>query len=124
MPGQLLFSITKADLKRDTFRCPGNGGQRVNSTSAGVRFTHPPSGAVGKSCVHRQQHLNEREAFKRMLDTKEFKLWHRVECARRMGQHIPETPEQIMVRVDRTIADGLANGTIQVEEIQPYEINS
>lgn len=114
---ELLFSVTKADLQRDTFRCPGKGGQNVNKRETGVRFTHPPSGAVGQSCTHRRQEDNEREAIKRMANTKEFQSWAKLECARRTGQRIPETPEQIMARVDRMIEEGLQNGEIKIEEV-------
>lgn len=111
----LLFSVTKKDLVRQTFRCPGKGGQNVNKVETGVRFIHPPSKAVGHSCTHRYQHRNEVEAFRRLVDTKEFKSWHRIECARRMGQRLAETEEQILARVDAMIEQGLRDGSIVVE---------
>lgn len=114
-----LFSVTKADLRRETFRCPGKGGQNVNKRETGVRYTHIASGAVGHSCTHRRQEDNEREAFQRLANSKEFRNWLKLECARRLGQPVPETPEQIMERVDRMIEDGLQNGEIQIEEIEP-----
>ena len=111
----LLFSVTKKDLTRQTFRCPGKGGQNVNKVETGVRFIHPPSGAVGHSCTHRHQHRNEVEAFRRLVDTKEFKAWHKVECARRLGQHVVESEEQILARVDSMIEQGLRDGSIMVQ---------
>jgi protein subunit release factor A len=83
---KLLFSVTIKDCKVDVFRCPGNGGQKVNKTSSGVRVTHEPSGAVGQSCDTRSQHDNKQFAFQRMSFTPEFRLWHRLETARRLGQ--------------------------------------
>lgn len=83
---ELLFSLTKNDFKFDYFRCPGKGGQKVNKTSSGVRCTHPPSKAVGKSCDERSQSLNKRIAFERMCATKEFKRWHRLEVSRITGE--------------------------------------
>ena len=83
---KLLFSVTKNDCRWDYFRCPGKGGQKVNKTSSGVRCTHPPSNAVGKSCDERSQHENKKRAFVRMCESKEFKRWHRLECARRTGE--------------------------------------
>lgn len=112
---RLLFSVTKNDLVRQTFRCPGKGGQNVNKRDSGVRLIHPPSGAVGHSCTHREQARNAREAFLRLVETKEFRTWHRIECARRLGQHVPESPEAIQKRVDTQIEEGLKDGTIQIE---------
>lgn len=86
MSKELLFSVTKDDCRWDYFRCPGKGGQKVNKTSSGVRCTHPPSGAVGKSCDERQQHQNKKIAFKRMVETKEFETWRRLEAARLSGE--------------------------------------
>lgn len=82
---ELLFSVTKDDLIRETFRCGGNGGQNVNKVETGVRFKHPPSGAVGESRTHRTQHQNEKEAFVRLCETTEFKNWHRLEVQRQIA---------------------------------------
>jgi hypothetical protein len=114
---RLLFSVTKKDLIRQTFRSGGKGGQNQNKVESGVRFIHPPSGARGEARDSRDQHRNERAAFERLIASREFQNWHRVECARRLGQAVPETPEQILNRVDRMIEEGLRDGTILVEEI-------
>jgi protein subunit release factor B len=114
---QLLFSITKKDFEIQTFRCPGKGGQNVNKVESGVRLIHRESGAVGHSCTHRHQHQNKVEAFQRLVETKEFKAWHRIECARRMGVRLPETEEQIRERVDRMVDEGLKDGSILIEEL-------
>ncbi len=70
-----LFSITAADCKWDVFRGSGNGGQKKQKTSSGVRCTHEPSGAVGHATDHREQSVNRRSAFERMIATDEFKSW-------------------------------------------------
>src|SRR5215467_5142173 len=103
---QLLFSVTKKDLIRQTFRSGGKGGQNQNKVESGVRFIHPPSGARGEARDSRDQHRNERSAFERLVATKEFKNWHKVETARRLGHKI-ETEEEVLTRVDRMIEDGL-----------------
>ncbi len=111
---QLLFSVTKKDLIRQTFAAGGKGGQKQNSTNSAVRFIHPPSGAAGEARDSRHQYQNERQAFLRMAESPEFKRWHKIECARRIGG--AETPEQTMARVDRMIEDGLKSGDILIEE--------
>lgn len=113
---KLLFSVTRKDLIRQTFCTGGNGGQHRNAKQNGVRLIHPPSGARAEHRDGRDQTRNERAAFEKLVETKEFLAWHKIECARRMGKFVPETPEQIMARVDQMIADGMRNGTIKVEE--------
>ena len=82
----VLFSVTAADCRWDYFRGSGKGGQKRNKTESGVRCTHVASGAVGQSDDTRSQHDNKRTAFKRMAETAKFKAWHKIECARRMGE--------------------------------------
>lgn len=94
-----LFSMTKKDLRIDTFRAGGPGGQKQNKTSSAVRITHPDSGAVGESREHRSQHKNKSEAFNRLLETTKWKIWFNrrvAECLER------ETLEQ---RVDKMLKD-------------------
>ena len=72
---KLLFSVTAKDLRIDTFRAGGKGGQNQNKVNSGVRITHDASGAVGESREHRDQLQNKKAAFKRMTESKEFKSW-------------------------------------------------
>ena len=58
--------INKADLKTDTFRASGAGGQHVNKTESGVRFTHIPTGIVAESTDSRQQFKNREIALQRL----------------------------------------------------------
>jgi len=58
--------IKKSDLKRDTFRASGAGGQHVNKTESGVRYTHLPTGAVSESTDGRSQHKNSDIALQRL----------------------------------------------------------
>ena len=59
-------NINKADLKVDTFRSSGAGGQHVNKTESGVRFTHLPTGVVAESTDGRSQHKNREIALQRL----------------------------------------------------------
>lgn len=88
MTKEILFSVTASDCRWDYFRGSGKGGQKRNKTSSGVRCTHIVSGAVGQSDDTRSQHTNKRIAFERMINTDTFKMWHRLECARRMGDEM------------------------------------
>ena len=58
--------INRADLKIDTFRSSGAGGQHVNKTESGVRFTHLPTGIVSESTDGRSQHQNRETALQRL----------------------------------------------------------
>lgn len=111
-----IITVTKADCTRQTFRCGGNGGQNVNKRETGVRFIHEPSGARGQACDERLQGLNERLAWERLARSKEMQGWLRLETARRLGQRVPETLEQIQARVDRQIEQDFRDGQVVVEE--------
>lgn len=60
------IDIRKDELKTDTFRAQGAGGQHVNKTESGVRFTHLPTGIVAESTDSRSQHKNREIALQRL----------------------------------------------------------
>jgi protein subunit release factor B len=83
---QKLFSVTLKDCEVKTMRAGGKGGQHQNKTESAVRIVHPPSKAVGECREYREQIRNKRMAFKRMVETKEFKNWVRIEGLRESGE--------------------------------------
>jgi peptide chain release factor 2 len=59
--------IRKCDLKKETFRAGGKGGQHQNKTESAVRYTHIPTGIKAESRTERCQHSNGRTALALLL---------------------------------------------------------
>ena len=70
---KIEIEINPADIRTDTFRSSGAGGQHVNKTELGVRFTHIPTGIVAASTQDRSQHKNRAIAMN-MLKARLYEL--------------------------------------------------
>lgn len=75
------IDINPADVRLDTYRASGAGGQHINKTDSAVRLTHAPSGIVVQCQNDRSQHRNKAEAWD-MLKAKLFEL----ELRKRMSE--------------------------------------
>jgi peptide chain release factor 1 len=86
-PDDVEVNIDTRDLKVDTFRASGPGGQHVNKTDSAIRITHIPTGIVVQCQEERSQHKNRAKAMRmlkaKLYELEEFKRQNEISSIRR-----------------------------------------
>lgn len=110
MTKKLLYSVTKKDLRVQTFTSGGPGGQNQNKRETGVRITHPESGAVAECREQRSQGQNKKTALKRLIEHPKFKLWNAKRCYEILsGKTIEQRVEESLIPKNLKV-EGIVDG--------------
>ena len=109
LPDDAAVELDDGDLKIDTYRAQGAGGQHVNKTDSAVRITHLPSGIVVQCQNERSQSANKQTAM-RVLRA-------------RLAEKAEEEREAVMAKERGGSADtGFGGESVRSYVLQPYQL--
>ncbi|MFZ5518822.1 MAG: peptide chain release factor 2 [Candidatus Zhuqueibacterota bacterium] len=100
--------VNSSDLRVDTYRASGAGGQHVNKTSSAVRITHLPTGIVVQCQSERSQHMNRENAMKILLS--------------RLYQKQREEEEKKLAELEKTKKEIAWGSQIRSYVFHPYNL--
>ena len=86
------IEVKESDLKIDTYRASGAGGQHVNTTDSAVRITHIPTGIIAASQTDRSQHKNRATAMN-MLKARLYEAELAEARGRSLAANMPPRPK-------------------------------
>lgn len=124
MPRERIYCLTKEDFILQTYKGSGAGGQHRNKRETGVRIIHPDSGARAQCCDHKSQMQNRKEAFRKLIKTPKFRMWHNIKVmeydqGRDLQRELDEMMESKYLKIE--VKDEFGRWVIQDEE--PTESN-
>ena len=113
---ELIFSVTKNDLKITWFSGTGNGGMNKNAHHKCCRIQHPDSGVIVVGQEERSREQNLRNAFLRLTRHPKFKTWLRLKTASMLVDKEKEREE-----INRKVDEALKEKNLRVEFLDPNE---
>jgi len=110
---QLLFSVTKKDLKITYFNGQGKGGQNRNKVQNCVRIQHEASGVLVTGQEERSRDQNLKNAFKRLTDHPKFKAWLKVRTAEALMT--ADERERERQEIERLVEEAMKPENLKIE---------
>jgi peptide chain release factor 2 len=106
-----ILSLNKKDFELQFFRAGGKGGQKQNKTSSACRIIHKESGAVGECRNHREQPMNKKEAFERLIASTKFQVWlnrkiHEINTGKTPEERVEDLMRDKNLKIEMRSTDG------------------